>query len=179
MMQLTGQENGSVNTNIDLRRLNMKFDLLLEMKKSKKQPKEGDVFVLNPRKEVFCFGKVIMTNIVSRDSFVNGMNLIFIYDYFSPDENIPDNIESYNILLVEVVNNQLWLKGFAKNIAYSEVTENEINVDYAFWDMLKNEYVDLKGDSVDYIPKIKGTYGLGSYGIVGKEIQKVIKERGI
>lgn len=26
-------------------------------------------------------------------------------------------------------------------------------------------------------PKLK--YGLGSYGIVGKEIQKVIKERGI
>ena len=157
----------------------MKFDLLLELKKSKKRPKEGDIFVLNPRKEVFCFGKVIMTNVESRDSFVNGMNLIFIYDYFSVDGSIPDNIESYNILLVEVVNNQLWIKGFAENIAYSEVTEKEINADYAFWDMLKNEYVDIKGNTVNVIPKIKGTYGLGSYGIVGKEIHKVLEQRGL
>ena len=157
----------------------MKFDLLLEQRKSNKKPKEGDLFVLNPKIGLFCFGKVIMTNVESRDSFVNGMNLIFIYDYFSENEFIPDDIESHKVLLVEIVNRQLWIKGFAKNIAYSEVTDEEINADYAFWDMLRNEYVDIMGNLVNNIPKIKGIYGLGSYGINGKDIHKVIEQRGL
>ena len=157
----------------------MKFELLNELKKSYKKPKEGDIFVLNPKKDLYCFGKVIMTNVESRDSFVNGMNLIFIYDYFSKTETIPQSIDCYEVLLVDVINNQLWVKGYAKNIAYSEVTEKEINEDYAFWDMIKNEYVDIKGNPINKIPKIKGTYGLGSYGVIGKEIHKVLEQRGL
>ena len=157
----------------------MKFDLLLEQKKSNKKPKEGDIFVLEPKIELFCFGKVIMTNVESRDSFVNGMNLIFIYDYFSVNAIIPDDIENYKVLLVEVVNHQLWIKGFAKNIAFSEVSKKEITTDYAFWDILKNTYVDIKGNPVNKVPQIKGMYGLGSYGVIGKEIHKVIEQRGL
>lgn len=179
MMQLSGGRNGSEIIHIDLRKRTMNFDLLLEQKKTRKRPKAGDIFVLRPKKKLFCFGKVIMTNFESRDAFVNGMNMIFIYDYFSENEAIPDKIECYEVLLVEIVNHQLWIKGFAKNIASSEVTENEINGDYAFWDLLKKEYVDVKGNTVNYTPRIKGTYGLGSYGVVGKEIHKVLEQRGL
>ena len=45
--------------------------------------------------------------------------------------------------------------------------------------MLKKEYVDIKGNTVNIIPKIKGMYGLGSYGIVGKEIHKILEQRGL
>ena len=155
----------------------MKFELLLEQKKSNKKPKEGDVFVLNPKENLFCFGKVIMTNVESRDSFVNGMDLIFIYDYFSKTEDVPQNLEQFDILLVEVINHQLWKKGYAKTISFSEVTQSDLNENFGFWDMLREEYVNLKGDPVDKEPKYKGIYGLGSYGIIGKEIHEVISKR--
>ena len=155
----------------------MSFDLLIVQEKSNKKPKKGDVFVLNPGQGVFCFGKVVKTNVVSRDSFVNGMNLVFIYDYFSQTDKIPTDLESLEILSVQVINNQLWRKGFAKNIAVSEVTERDTNTDYGFWDTVNQVYVDLSGSPMDHIPKYKGIYGLGSYGSIGKEIHKALAGR--
>ena len=155
----------------------MSFDLLIVQEKSNKKPKKGDVFVLNPGQGVFCFGKVVKTNVVSRDSFVNGMNLVFIYDYFSQTDKMPEDLESLEILSVQVINNQLWRKGFAKNIAVSEVTERDTNTDYGFWDTVNQVYVDLSGSPMDHIPKYKGIYGLGSYGSIGKEIHKALTGR--
>ena len=155
----------------------MSFDLLIVQEKSNKKPKKGDVFVLNPGQGVFCFGKVVKTNVVSRDSFVNGMNLVFIYDYFSQTDKMPEDLESLEILSVQVINNQLWRKGFAKNIAVSEVTERDTNTDYGFLDTVNQVYVDLSGSPMDHIPKYKGIYGLGSYGSIGKEIHKVLTGR--
>ena len=60
--------------------LKMAFKELIAMKKSLKHPEEGDVFVLQPQKNLFYFGKVIRTNLKSTDSFINGMTLIYIYD---------------------------------------------------------------------------------------------------
>ena len=57
----------------------MAFKELIAMKKSLKHPEEGDVFVLQPQKNLFYFGKVIRTNLKSTDSFINGMTLIYIY----------------------------------------------------------------------------------------------------
>ena len=152
---------------------------LLVLEKSNKKPVAGDIFVLSIRENLFCFGKVIQTNVESRDSFVNGMNLIFIFDYFSESDIFSDSIEEKDILLVDVINNQLWRKGFAKNIAFSEVKDSQINEDYGFWDMLRETYVDVSGKEIDYIPKYKGVYGLGSYGFIGKELQKIVAERGL
>jgi hypothetical protein len=147
------------------------------IKKSSKKPKMGDIFRLTVREDLHCFGRVILTDIQSRDSFVNGMNMIFIYDYFSDKMCAPDNLEKKELLLVEIVNNQLWKKGYAFNVGFSSVTNDDLNMDYAFWDMLKKEWVDVEGKTVDREPKYSGIYGLGSYGIVAKDISRIIKER--
>ena len=59
------------------------FNDLIAMKKSSKKPQEGDVFVLQPVIGKFYFGKVIQTDLKSLDSFINGMTLIYIYNYCS------------------------------------------------------------------------------------------------
>ena len=56
----------------------MAFKELITMKKSLKHPEEGDVFVLQPQKNLFYFGKVIRANLKSTDSFINGMTLIYM-----------------------------------------------------------------------------------------------------
>ena len=152
---------------------------LIVLKKSNKKPVEGDIFVLSIRDNLYCFGKVIRTNVESQDSFVNGMYLIFIFDYFSSSDVYTKSIEDNNILLVEVINTQLWRKGFAKNIAFSEVTDKQKNEDFGFWDILRETYVDVSGSELSYIPKYKSVYGLGSYGLIGKELNKIVNERGL
>ena len=68
-------------------------------------------------------------------------------------------IEDHDLLPVELVNNQLWKKGYAENIAFSEVTHAEETEDFAFWDLLRNEYVDVHGNLINRIPKYKVVYG--------------------
>lgn len=146
------------------------------MKKSSKSPKEGDVFVLQPTRDIFYFGKVIQTNLKSVDSFINGMTLIYIYKYCSDNKVIPHDLEHKGFLIAPIiVNNQPWKKGYFETIGNVEVSEIEKNLDLAFWNVLKEEYVDINGKKIKCIPQYCSIYGLGSYGIVGKEVQNAIK----
>lgn len=157
----------------------MKFTDLIQMKKSNFLPKEGDVFILKPKENLYCFGRVIQTKVNSKDSFINGMNLIYIYDFFSKTKDLPEMLEKKDILIVEVVNHQLWRKGFAETIGYSKVTNEDLENDIAFWNIMKKEYVNINGDRFDHVPKYAGMFGLGSYGSIGRQIQKILGDRGI
>lgn len=151
------------------------FDHLIPMCRSRKKPKAGDVFIVQPEKGIFYFGKVIQTDIVSSDSFINGMSLIYIYNRRSSQKNMTLGIETEELLIPPiVVNNQPWVKGYFETIGFEPVTVSEEQIDYGFWHVLKKEYVDLNGLSLSRVPKYSSIFGLGSYGIVGKEVQKAI-----
>lgn len=156
----------------------MKFDQLIAMKKTRKAPTEGDIFVLQPLSNIFYFGKVIQTNLVSKDSFINGMTLIYIYDNCSQNKEIPENLEN-SIFLVPpiIVNNQPWQRGYFETICNTAVLEKEKKINYGFWDVLKKEFVDVSGKRLRSEPAWWSIYGLGSYGIVGKEVQKAIRKK--
>ena len=154
----------------------MAFKDLIAMKKSSKKPEEGDVFILQPIDGIFYYGKVIKTNLISVDSFINGMTLIFIYQSCSIDKVIPHGLENEEFLISPIiVNNQPWQKGYFETLGNVGVSEKERKADFAFWDVLKEEYVNISGQIIKEKPKYCSIYGLGSYGIVGKEVQKAIK----
>lgn len=154
----------------------MEFSELIAMKKSKKVPSEGEIFVLQPLPNQFYYGKVIQTNINSRDSFINGMTLIYIYNKVSQDRHVPQNLDNEELLIAPIiVNNQPWQKGYFETIGNINVSENEKKINYGFWDLFKEKFVDIKGDILENEPQYWTQYGLGSYGIVGKEVQKAIK----
>lgn len=155
----------------------MPFDYLISMKKSNKKPQEGDVFVLQPIKEMFYYGKVIQTNLRSVDSFINGMTLIYIYMYCSINKEMPNDLENEELLIPPViVNHQPWRKGYFETIGNVGVSENEKNIDFSFWDICREKYVDINGQVImlDSEPKYRSIYGLGSYGIVGKDVQRAL-----
>ncbi len=155
---------------------NMITNELIVLKKSNRKPVQGDLFALSPQKGIYCFGKVIRTEVESKDSFVNGMNLIYIYNFLSNTIIPPEDICNQPLGYIGIVNEQLWKKGFAQNVSFSDVTSKELHEDIAFWDITHKEYVDIAGEKYNKVPKYSGIYGLGSYGIVGKEIQKLLLE---
>ena len=154
------------------------FEYLISMKKSRKKPKEGDVFVLQPIEGVFYFGKVIQTNVESIDSFVNAMTLIYVYQYSSISKEMPDVLEDEELLIPPVVvNYRPWTMGYFETIGNVGVSESERNVDFAFWDVLREKYVDITtGQAIvlKHEPKYRSIFGLGSYGVVGKEVHKAL-----
>lgn len=154
----------------------MGFNELIAMKKSKKTPNEGDIFVLQPLPNKFYYGKVIQTNIISKDSYINGMTLIYIYNKVSEDKQLPQSLDKQDLLIAPIiVNNQPWQKGFFETIDNVNILESEKKIDYGFWDLLKEKFIDINGNDLVNEPQYWTQYGLGSYGIVGKEVQRAIK----
>lgn len=157
----------------------MSFNELSVLKKSKTIPKVGDIFVIEPKKNQYYYGKVIKTNLISKDSFINGMNLIYIYNKYSNEIVLPEHKALHlNELLIPpmIVNFQPWIKGYFMTIGNEEVQYEEEIIDYGFLDITKNRFLDISGELMLKEPKYWTYYGLGSYGLVGKEIQKAIKK---
>ena len=50
----------------------------------------------------------------------------------------------------------------------------QLNHELPLPDTLKKEYVDINGHVIKSKPQYSSIYGLGSYGVVGKEVRKAI-----
>lgn len=104
----------------------MAFKELIAMRRSMKKPQEGDIFVLQPQKMVFYFGKVIQTDLKSTDTFIKGMSLIYIYEYSCNDKVISNNLDEENLLIAPmIVNNQPWSKGYFETIGNAPISERK------------------------------------------------------
>src|SRR5690606_22860027 len=113
----------------------IEFTELIAMKKSRKPPVEGDVFVIQPKENNFYFGKVIKTKIESTNQAFTGMNLIYLYNCLSHAKEIPANLDEHELLFAPtVVNFQGWLKGYFETVGNQPVTDKESCVDYGFFD---------------------------------------------
>ncbi|MEK3885840.1 immunity 26/phosphotriesterase HocA family protein [Paenibacillus sp. PL2-23] len=129
------------------------FTELIAMKKSRKQPVEGDVFVIQPKKNHYYFGKVIRTNIQGKNLNFQGMNLIYVYNCFSQEKKIPANLEACEMLFPPtVVNFQGWLKGYFETVGNQPVTIKELNVDYGFFDDFETQdkFYNLEGERIHH-----------------------------
>lgn len=156
----------------------MDYTQLITMKKSRTRPNTGDVFVIQPHPGVFYYGKVILSNVVSKDSFVNGMYLIYLYDYMTNEIDIPHSFDECELLISPmVVNKQPWIKGYVETVGNKTITSREENMDYGFFDVIKQVYVDINGDIIEKEPSNHSMFGLGSYASLAKEVYKAIKER--
>lgn len=151
---------------------------LIQMKKSRKKPCAGDVFVLQTSQNIFYYGKVILANIESPDRFVKGVSLIFIYDLETNVKKLPLDLSAQRLLIAPiVVNNQPWQRGYFETLGNVGISDWDLCVDYGFWDVVKEEYVDIQKNKMSRIPKYHSIFGLGSYGIVDKEVQKALSQK--
>ncbi|MUT68351.1 immunity 26/phosphotriesterase HocA family protein [Paenibacillus sp. NEAU-GSW1] len=153
------------------------FSELIAMKKSRKKPLEGDVFVIQPMENHYYFGKVIKTNIQGKNLNFQGMNLIFIYNILSHNKEIPRNIDEYELLFAPtVVNFQGWLKGYFETVGNQPISIKESNIDFGFFDDYEthDKLYNLEGERISHKPKYLDFVGLASYGYVGRQVHRVL-----
>ena len=157
----------------------MEFVDLIAMTKSRKPPHEGDIFVVQPFSGVFYYGKVIQTNIRSKDSCVNGMFLIFIYDKMSKSKCIPYDLDCSDLLSAPSIVNRLgWSRGFFETICSFPITDKEKNMSFGFWSFQKKCFVNTEGNVLTSRPKYYTDYGLSNYALVGEKIQTALQKTG-
>lgn len=78
------------------------------------------------------------------------MTLIYVYQYWSYEKIIPQELDKKKFLITPtVINYQPWRKGYFETIGNIMVTQNEKNVEFAFWNVLKDKYVDISGKEIE------------------------------
>ena len=149
--------------------------VLIKLQPSRKKRKEGDVFIIQPKEDVFFFGVVVKAKMALKDPIMNGGHLIFIFNYPSREKEIPENLFSYDLLIApQIVNNQGWLKGYFETLGTISINKKDIEKNYGFWDIITKQYVDEMGEPLPSEPNMFSDYGLGSYGSVSVAIKETL-----
>lgn len=149
---------------------------LVEIKKSRKRPKEGDIFVVKHKSGLYFYGKVIKTNIVSEWSFINGTKLIYIYKNPTKTIEMPKKLDCNQLLTAPlIVDSTGWTRGFLLNIGREEVTNEELSLNYGFFVDMKHNYIDEKGEILHIKPNIYTDFSVSTYMGIAYEITKALE----
>ncbi len=144
------------------------------LKKSRKKPQPGDIFVFKMPKFDYVFGRVIKTNL---GGGVPGGNLIYIYKAFSKDKkNIP-LLDKNNLLIPPIIiNSQGWLQGYFETVISKPLVKEDILSQHCFKDVAKREttYVDEDRRELKYPVEPCGIYGGGNHRTIDDEVSKVL-----
>lgn len=153
---------------------------LIQIKRSNKKPKAGDVFVVQPIDGVYYYGKVIYEKTYSIYEMFNDFPLIYIYDHTTNKLCMPQKLDK--ILIAPLLTNYTpQSRGYFYTIGNIPVTDAEKQLDCGFkaYTILdsKHEYPfyrDIHGERIDYIPKYNAPFGLNSYKGINYEICKAL-----
>ena len=92
---------------------------LLVLKRSKKEIKEGDIFLVSIEPGVYFYGKVFEAKIVNKESdWVNGNYLIFIFKCKTHNKDLNDYKPNYDEIITgpRIVTDYYWKKGWFETI---------------------------------------------------------------
>lgn len=153
---------------------------LIPIKRTRNKPKTGDVFVVQPIKGIYYYGKVINDSHKCSTGIELEWPLIYFYNYHSTKIKLPENLT--DILIAPILtNHKPWTMGYFYTIGNIPVTELEKNLDCGFKDFPITDfnqehpfYRNIYGEIIDYIPKYSTRFGLSSYMGVNYDICKVL-----
>lgn len=147
------------------------------IKRKRIYPNIGDVFKINPQKDIYLYGVVVNNHINN----INGDDLVLVL-IFKVDTNLEKAIKEgvkYSDLLISpvIVGKEYWTRGYFYNIANNENVRNINN--YGFYSISKGKFFDEYGKEITEEPQLLGTYGVAtSYGIA-MEINRELIIAGI
>ncbi|MZP30341.1 hypothetical protein GTO91_11525 [Heliobacterium undosum] len=157
--------------------------MLVKMKPSRKKPKSGDVFVIQPKEGIYVYGKVIKADLASPSAFIQGQYLVFIYHTVCEKIVQPVELNPQKLLFQPLIVSKLgWTMGFYQTVYSTKVTQEDHAVDYGFYDAdelnvpIKNieKFVDEECQPLGYQPKLWDQYALSSYGYIGRLVHKAL-----
>ncbi|WP_349408980.1 immunity 26/phosphotriesterase HocA family protein [Pseudalkalibacillus sp. SCS-8] len=152
--------------------------VLVKMKPSRKKLKDGNIFVLQPKKGLYMFGKVIRANLnMENDIGMNGGTIVHIYKgVYSNYKEIP-YLSSENLLLPpQIIINNGWTRGFFMNVGNSEVTNKDIPESYGFYHDFWNKSYDIEGNELEEKPKVCGSLSISNYMVIQAMLNKLYED---
>lgn len=153
---------------------------LVPMKKSRKRPVVGDLFLVQPKDGLFFAGKVLKTELESADPFIKGAMLVFLYGQPSYEEKLPEQLDSEKLLIPPfMITNHPWTKGQFVTVENRELTQEEHDLDYGFIQPSRGRYVDEYGNPLEHVPKVYSIYGLCNALFVENRIGEYLEKNSL
>ena len=145
------------------------------LKRKRIIPQKGDVFVVSPREGMYYCGVVVNAGDGISDTY---SAVVFILDkeYESMDIDVKD-LELENLLYYpEIVDKGYWSRGYFYNIG--KQIEIPDDLDYGFYSIGKECYVDEYRNRISRCPKLLGIDGVATGIGVARKINRELILKG-
>jgi len=146
---------------------------LAVLKKSRRGPEVGDIFVMLPPDQFFLYGRVVSTEarIWSMESCI----LIYIYKVRSTAKLPVPELSPDQLLLPPIMTNRLpWRRGYFETVCHQELSEKDRLQQHCFKDVITGKYFDELSNEIDWPIEPVGVWGLGSYRTIDDEVSKAL-----
>ena len=151
---------------------------LVKMKPSRKKLRDGDIFVLQPKKDSYMFGKIIRAKLNMENAVgMNGGTIVHIYKgIYNSYEEIPDLTSQKLLLPPQIIINNAWTRGFFMNVGNSEITDEDIPQSYGFYHDFWNKSFDIDGHELAGKPEVCGSLSISNYMVIQARLNKLYEE---
>ncbi len=132
------------------------------LKRSRKKPQPGDIFVARLPGRPFVFGRVIRT-----DATVGGFHdtiLVYFYRASSDDKSSIPELSRDDLLIAPLATNaRPWTMGYFETVGHSALVQSDVRPVHSFRDALRGWFFDDNGCRQETATEPIGTYGLHSF----------------
>jgi len=146
------------------------------IKRVRRKPVEGDIFVLSPREGVYFYGRVLKASIshVSINSFTHGKHLVFIFRCQSKEINIDAFNPNYEEILIRpaIVDDSYWSRGYFFTIGNEPINDEERGLDIGFYNVMTGKFFTESGVEMDHRPKFLGIEGIATIIGIAMEVNE-------
>lgn len=173
---------------------------LIPIKKQRKEPKPGDVFITSPEKSVYFFGKVLEEN--AKFGMTEGDDkawVVCIFDNYVISDSQPKDfpkISGCPLFPPQIVSKSFWTMGYFNTIGHQPVTQSEQQINYGFYEPLsisyimkhglihgkcfyEDRYVDAHANKLKNKPEYISYFGLSNHSGIAQKIHKNFKNECI
>lgn len=145
---------------------------LAVLKKTRRRPEVGDIFVMRPPDDQFLYGRVI--SIDANPLGIGGGVLIYVYGARSREKTgVPKLLRGQLLVAPMMTNKQPWTKGYFEFVENRSLSSMDILPQHCFKDS-RGWYFDEQGKRLPGPVEPVGQWGLHSYRTIDDEISKAL-----
>ena len=136
------------------------------IRRSRKKPLAGDIFVMQLPDSTYLFGRVMEADIREfQRTPLRGSDLVYNYDYRSqtkePDlsQLTPDRL----LIAPKFINRLGWSRGYFETVAHKPLKASDWLEQVSYWNDGRKKYLDQDGKILPGKVEPCGVWGMGNY----------------
>lgn len=138
------------------------------IKRKRSYPQKGDVFLINPKEDIYFIGIVINNHICN----INGDDLlvVMIFKDRRKSMDVSGFVPDFNNLLIDpvMVGKEYWTRGYFFTVDHIEFEAPE----YGFYDICREKFMNEYGNEVKQEPRLLGLYSVSTIAGIGIKINR-------